>query len=151
TGASLRAAAEMLDNGANIDQARINLFETKSRAEILLLGRALNSMCFSDDGRAAWMTLTYDELKQIEALDINPEGIINYARSVEGVEIALLFREVEPNMIKIGFRSKPGIDVAELARRFGGGGHKQAAGARQKGNLSEVMSLVLEAAKDVMA
>lgn len=54
-------------------------------------------------------------------------------------------------MIKIGFRSKPGIDVAELARRFGGGGHKQAAGARQKGNLSEVMSLVLEAAKDVMA
>ncbi len=151
TGDSLRAAASLLEHGADIDQARINLFESKSRAEILLLGRALNSMSFNENGQIAWMTLTYEELKNIGALDINPEGIINYARSVEGVKIALLFREVEPHTVKIGFRSKPGIDVAALARHFGGGGHKQAAGARQKGSLVEVTRLVLEAAKDVMA
>jgi len=151
TPTTMRVAAELIDLGADIDQARVNLFESKSHLEVLLLGQALKHIEFSEDGRIAWMSLPYDEVKSINALDFHPEGIINYTRMIAGVEVGLLFREIEPGVVKIGFRSKGQTNVAAIAQVFNGGGHRQAAGARQEGSLEEVRKRVISMVKDVIA
>lgn len=148
---TMRIAARLLELGADVDQARVNLFESKSPLEILLLSQALKHIKFSEDGRIAWMSLPYEEVKAVNALDFHPEGIINYTRMIAGVEVGLLFREIEPGVIKIGFRSKGEIDVAAIASCFNGGGHRQAAGARQEGSLVEVIENVTGKVKDVIS
>lgn len=150
TSRTLRTAAGLLDQGVDKKAIRVNLFESKPRSEILLLRLALKNLDFSDDGKIAWMTLPYQEMADLGLLETYPEEIINYARMIQGVEVGLLFRELKPGMVKIGFRSKSYIDVAELAAGFGGGGHKQAAGARLEGSLTEVKKRIIDKVRDVI-
>jgi phosphoesterase RecJ-like protein len=150
TSNTFKIAGELLDNGVNQSSARINLFESKSRQEILLLRLALQSIDFSDDGKIAWMTLPFQETYDLKALDLHPEGIINYTRMIEGVEVGLLFRETSPGTVKIGFRSKNDVDVAALATEFDGGGHKQAAGARMEGTIEQVKNTIIARIRDVL-
>lgn len=150
TSKSLRIAADLVDAGVNIDHSRISLFESKSRFEVVLLAKALDNLEISQDGTLAWISLPYDEVAEIGALDLFPETLINYTRMIDGVEVGMLFREIKPGTVKVGFRSKGKVDVASLAMHFGGGGHLQAAGARQSGSLPEVIERVLEVVKDVM-
>jgi phosphoesterase RecJ-like protein len=150
TGQTLRTAAALLETGLDKDAVRINLFESRPRAEIQLLSAALQSLAFSDDGRIAWMTLSYPQMCELDALEVYPEDIINYTRMIQGVEVGLLFREISPGVIKIGFRSKHKVDVAAIAAKWGGGGHKQAAGARTSGTLEDVQRLVISSVRDVL-
>lgn len=135
--------ATLLEKGVELEKARINLFESKPIEEVLLLGKALKNFNISANGKIAWMLLSYAEIEAIGAHGLHPEGIINYTRMIKGVEIGLLFREIEPNLIKIGFRSKHDIDVSKIAGEFGGGGHKQAAGATQEGDINTVCDKVI--------
>lgn len=137
-------AADLLTKGVDLESARINLFESKPLEEVLLLGKALNNFHISRDGKIAWMLLPYEDIDEIGAHGLHPEGIINYTRMIKGVQVGILFREIEPGLIKIGFRSKQDIDVSLIAKEFGGGGHKQAAGASQEGNIHEVADRVLK-------
>ncbi|NLB88540.1 MAG: bifunctional oligoribonuclease/PAP phosphatase NrnA [Syntrophomonadaceae bacterium] len=139
-----RIAADLLDKGVDLEKTRINLFESKPLEEVLLLGKALKNFNISPNGKIAWMLLPYEDIDEIGAHGLHPEGIINYTRMIKGVQIGIVFREVEPGLIKIGFRSKQDIDVALIAKEFGGGGHKQAAGAKQEGNINEVADRVLK-------
>lgn len=150
TSQTMRIAAMLLEHGVDVNSARINLFESKSREEMYLLRLALQHLNFNRDGRIACMLLPHKELMNIGALDLNPEGLINYTRMIEGVEVGVLLREISPGTIKIGLRSKGGIDVAALAKKFGGGGHRQAAGGRMPGTLQEVQKRVFEAIEEVM-
>lgn len=150
TSHSMKVAAALLGKGADIDMARINLFEAKSLKEIFLIRQALQSINISEDGKIAWMALAYDDVKAIGAVDLHPEGIINYARMINGVEVAVLFRETRPGTIKIGFRSKSQVDVSLLAEKIGGGGHKAAAGASLEGRLDEIKDIVINMVRDVM-
>ncbi|MGI5920619.1 MAG: DHH family phosphoesterase [Syntrophomonadaceae bacterium] len=150
TSHTFKVAAGLLNWGVDQSAARINLFESKSRKEVLLLSLALQTLGFDPDGKIAWMTLPYRETAALGALDLHPEGIINFTRMIKGVEVGLLFREVEPDVIKVGLRSKSHINVAELAGKFGGGGHQQAAGARIEGNLEEVKNIVINTVRDVI-
>lgn len=148
---TMRAAAQLIELGADVDEARIKLLESKPLQEVLLMRQALQHLELSQDGRIAWMVLPLEEVDRLEAGQVHPEGIINIARSIKGVEISLLFREVSPGIVKVGFRSRGAVDVARLAASFDGGGHKQAAGAQLQGSLEQVIARVLDAVKDVMA
>ncbi|MCX5780783.1 MAG: DHH family phosphoesterase [Firmicutes bacterium] len=150
TGDTLRTAAELLDKGVDLDQVKLNLFESKSRAEVMLLSLALKNINFSSSGRIAWMILNHDDVAAVGALDICPEGIINYALTIKGVEVGLMFREISPGLIKVGFRSKGTVDVAALAAEFGGGGHHRAAGAKHDGNMEEAEREVILAVESVV-
>lgn len=150
TAATFRTAADLLDCGVQLEKTRIELFESKSRVEICLLGRALNSIQFTPDGKVAWMTITYQDVEDLGARNIHPEGIINHTLMVKGVEVGLLFREIRPGQIKIGFRSKGAVDVSELAVLFGGGGHRQAAGAQSEGSMEACQHKVIQAVRDVI-
>lgn len=150
TGSTFRVAAELMDKGVNLDQIKLNLFESKSKAEIRLLCLALQSINFSSNGKIAWMILNYADVKAIGALDICPEGIINYALTIKGVEVGLLFREITPGLIKVGFRSKGGVDVSAIAAEFGGGGHRRAAGAKHEGTMEDAERQVILAVESVV-
>ncbi|MEA1960016.1 MAG: bifunctional oligoribonuclease/PAP phosphatase NrnA [Bacillota bacterium] len=150
TSKSFQIAAQLLDRGADISLTKQHLFESKDKKEILFLARALSSLRFSDDVRIAWMTLTQNDLKELDAEDFQPEGIINYTLMTKEVEVGLFFREIGDQTVKVGFRSKGEVNVAELAERFGGGGHRQASGARIEEPLKKVEKLVLAVVKDVM-
>ncbi|HZK42784.1 MAG TPA: bifunctional oligoribonuclease/PAP phosphatase NrnA [Syntrophomonadaceae bacterium] len=136
--------AALISAGADVAEARINLFESKPLKEVLLLGKALRNFNISENNKVAWMQLYYADIDEIGAHGLHPEGIIDYTRMIDGVEVGLVFREIEPGLIKIGFRSKRDIDVSLIAKEFGGGGHKQAAGASLEGDMQAVVSKVLE-------
>lgn len=150
TSQTLRVSAALLETGLNLDAIRVNLFESRPRKEIQVLGEALQSLAFSEDGRIAWVSLSYDQLAAMNAVNVYPEDIINYTRMIAGVEVGISFREIEPGTVKIGFRSKNKVDVSAIAAQWGGGGHKQAAGARQNGTLEEVKNLVISSVRDVL-
>ncbi|NLB53067.1 MAG: bifunctional oligoribonuclease/PAP phosphatase NrnA [Syntrophomonadaceae bacterium] len=150
TDKTMNVAAGLLKAGVDINQVRINLFESKTSQEILLIRLALNNIIVSDDGRIAWITLPYEEVKSIGALGIHPESIINYTREIKGVQVGILFREISPGIIKVGFRAKGSVDVSRIAGKIGGGGHRQAAGATYEGSLAEAKETVLQLVKDVL-
>lgn len=143
TPATLRTAAWLLESGVDIDQVRINLYESRPRQEVGLLQRALASLQLTADGKIASMLITYHDLVELDALQHHYEGLINHARSIAGVEVGMLFREIEPGVVKIGFRSKQSVDVNQIAARLGGGGHPRAAGAQIEGDIREIHDRVV--------
>jgi phosphoesterase RecJ-like protein len=76
------------------------------------------------------------------------EGYVNYARSIEGVEIGIIFKELKPNEFKLSWRSTETVDVSKLAAYFGGGGHARAAGCNINGQVDDVVKMVLDFVAD---
>jgi len=148
--ATLKIAAELMECGADLRAIRKNLWETKSLLSVRLLGRALNDLSFAASGRIAWLKVSYQLQRELGATDDDIEGLINYPRSIEGVEIGLLFRELKPGVVKVGLRSKTWADVNLLAARFGGGGHPRAAGCVVEGELEKVIAQVVSAAQETL-
>jgi len=79
------------------------------------------------------------------------EGIVDYAKSLKGVEVGILFKEIQPGEIKVSFRSKNYFNVNQLAACFGGGGHERAAGCTIQGNLKRVETRVVQSTADLLA
>jgi len=112
----------------------------------LLLRESLETLDYDAESRIAWITIPEGAM---ERLGVGPEdldGIIEHARSIEGTEVALLFRQTGGST-KISFRSNGATDVNAIARTFGGGGHVKAAGALVGGPMEKNRSRVLEAVK----
>lgn len=111
-----------------------NLYESYAPERMRLLGIVLPSLDISICGRFATMFMTMQDVKTAGALDEHADGFVNYPRAVRGVEVALFFNEVEQGKFKISLRSRGKIDVGNLARQLGGGGHHNAAGAKISGS-----------------
>ena len=109
------------------------------------MGVVLGRMQLTDDKRVA---LTYVERKDYEATGAQPqdtEELVNFPRSIAGVEVGLFFMEQPRGGIKVSLRSRQNVDVARVAEGFGGGGHKQASGAVIDGTMAEAKARVLAA------
>jgi phosphoesterase RecJ-like protein len=106
----------------------------------------LDEMEIDSTGKIAWVTITSAHYAATNTTVEDVEDFINFPRSIKGVETAILFRESKEDLYKISFRSRGTIDVTRLALKFGGGGHKYAAGCTVKGSLNEVKEKVLQAA-----
>ncbi len=98
----------------------------------------------------AWVTVPPDALQRHGATADDLDGIGEYPRSIAGVRLALLFRQIANGRVKVSFRSLGAVDVAELAHRFGGGGHSKAAGASLEGSIAEAQEKVLAAAREYL-
>jgi len=143
--------AELMDRGVKPYDIYTRIYETTSFQDINLLSDALRTLQVTDEGKIAWLWVTKEALKKTKASLEGTEGIINFARSIEGVEIAILFRETgTENRIKVSFRSKANVDVNKLASFFKGGGHKTASGATVFGKMEEVEKSVLKKAKEML-
>ena len=109
-----------------------------SRTQILLLQQALNTLEISDCGRYAAMMVTHEMMEKLGGQEYMLDRFVNFPRSIEGVEVAILMRETGSGDVRISFRSKGRIDVHRIASGFGGGGHHNAAGCSIKGDLQSV-------------
>lgn len=146
-----RRAARLIEAGANVAEVNSCLYEQKPLAGLFLLRRALGNLSFAFDGRVAYLSVTLADLAAVGARDEHTEGLINYARFVRGVEVAVLFRETEPGRFKVGLRSKHRVDVQAVAALFGGGGHTRAAGCVLDGTLVEVKDRLLTVLEQVVS
>lgn len=144
---ALRAAAELVECGAAVEEIATWLYGNRDPREWHLLGEALAGLRVSADGRLAWIEVT--SAAQARAglgLEVT-EDFINYARAVRGVQIAVAFKEVSAAQVKVSFRSRGDLDVARLAEAFGGGGHRNAAGCTLHASLTDARARVLAAAE----
>jgi len=144
-----RIAGRLLACGVRPGHISSLVFDVKPLRAVLVLQQALSSLAFSADGKIAWLTLTEKDLQEAGADNADLEGLINYAKNIEGVEVGLLFRENDDGTIKVGFRSFQ-TDVAGIAALFGGGGHTRAAGCTIRGSLDEAISRVTAAVAEVV-
>lgn len=101
--------------------------------------------------KIATLAVTLEMFKKAEAEKDMADGFVNYARGIEGVQVGILFRESSPNTYKVSMRSKGEVDVAELTKSFGGGGHRNAAGCSIKGSLEEVKATIIKAIRAALA
>lgn len=145
-----RRAAWLIEHGAPAVKVNIQLYDEKPLAQIRILEAVLPTLRLSPCGRVAWMSVTRELLEKAAAKDEDVNGLVNYARSVRGVEVALFFREIAPGKYRISFRSKRSVDVNRLAARFGGGGHVRAAGCVLEGDLGALEERVVAAALEAV-
>ena len=92
---------------------------------------------------SAWVTVPPGAIERLGVSSDDLDGVVEFPRSIEGVRMALLFREVSQGRIKVSLRSVGDVDVAAFAKPFGGGGHTKAAGLALHGSLAEVQATVL--------
>lgn len=124
-----RIAADLIRCGARALKVNHHLFESVSLPRMRLLARVLDLFRLSPKGRVASVVLPLSEMELAEATPEDVDGIVETLRAIEGVEVAILVKEVGREATKVSFRSSGPYDVAGFASRYGGGGHKNAAGA----------------------
>jgi phosphoesterase RecJ-like protein len=145
TETSLRAAADLVEFGAPPAAVSEQVFDNRTFAATRILGAALTSLSRSADGRIVWAHITQADFMAAGATDEDTEGIVNYVRGVRGAYVGILFREMPGNRIRVSIRGRDVINVAEIAKLFGGGGHTMAAGFGLNLPLAEAEQIVLEA------
>jgi phosphoesterase RecJ-like protein len=141
---ALRLAARCLETDFNPAEPMRRIYDLRPFAQVKLMGRAFDSLTLRAGGRAALMCLSAADFAACDALPELTEGIIIYAINIEGVTLACLLTERQ-GQVKCSLRSleAPGsVDVAALARAFGGGGHTRAAGCTLDGGLQEAVERI---------
>ncbi|WP_258839505.1 bifunctional oligoribonuclease/PAP phosphatase NrnA [Mechercharimyces sp. CAU 1602] len=144
----MQIAAKLLAHGAPAHQVAEEVMETVSRSHLHLLQQALSSLSFAHNDQIAWMVLSGEWVHEQKD---EVEGIVNYARNVEGVEVGILFREVKSQVWKVSLRSREHVDVSRVATSFDGGGHARAAGCTVIGSEKEVTMRVVSLVKELLA
>ncbi|HEX3032512.1 MAG TPA: DHH family phosphoesterase [Bacillota bacterium] len=139
-------AAELFQYGIEQETVNRELYEEVPLTSLEVVKVGLENLHISPDGRVAWIILTQETMDRLKAEDEHLEGVVNYAKSVKGVEVGLLFREAGSQLTKVSLRSKSLVNVSQLAAGFGGGGHARAAGCRVKDSLKQAVEKVVKAA-----
>lgn len=125
-----RIAAELISNGVNPQAVYSKIYDQSSIGKLRLLGEALsNIQLFGEKENVAAMTVTTDSLNKNNTNEEDTDGFINHLMSIQSVQVGIKFMQLK-NGFKISFRSKGEVPVNKIAAIFGGGGHKNASGAR---------------------
>lgn len=144
-------AADLIRRGADLATANHQLFESTSLARVRLHSRVLSEVEISEDGRVAWASVSLGRLEEVAAGSEDVEGLVESLRAIEGVDVALLFKELPGEGTKISLRSRGPADVNAFARRFGGGGHRNASGVMIEEPLDHVRDRVVPAALETFS
>jgi len=139
-----KIAAKLLKVGIDIQDISEHLYQSRSLKSVKFLGHVLNNLQTSHDGKVVTISIPRALRVEFEVSEDEVEGVINYARDIKGVEVAILIKELEADKVKLGFRSKKDVDVSKLALEFGGGGHKKASGATLYKSLDEAIIILDE-------
>lgn len=143
-------AAELLRLGVDPEAVYRKLFATVSLRRIRLLQASLEQLESDPELPLSWITVPRAAVEELSATAEDFDGIIEYPRSIEGTEVALLFRETPDGGTKISFRSNGKVDVNRIARSFGGGGHVKAAGALIASPLAAARETVLDVVRKAL-
>lgn len=144
---SLAQSAILLEHGANLNQISEEIFQNKTLTSAQLLGHVLDTMGLAENNRIAWSVLTFDDFQRTGAQDDDTEGFVNEMLFINTVKIAFLLQEPRSGKVRVSFRSRADYDVAKVAREFGGGGHKNAAGCVFELPIPEVVDCLVRRLK----
>jgi phosphoesterase RecJ-like protein len=142
----LQIGYELLKTGISHEEIYRHLFENKPKEYLELYKIAINNIRI--DNHIAWITLTKDVFKKINTSYRYTNGIVNFPFVCKDIKLSILFRE-EENGIYINLRSRGDIDVSKIAREFGGGGLKNAAGIRSNLSLNAIKDKILSKCKNL--
>jgi phosphoesterase RecJ-like protein len=144
---ALRVAAALLEAGVDPESIYEQVYASAPEGRVRLLAEVLETLVVEPAPGMAWVTVPAGALERHGADADDLDGIVEFARSIAGTRLALLFRQLASGRVKVSFRSRSPVDVAALAQRFGGGGHVKAAGASLEGAMGEVQETVLATAR----
>ncbi|MBX6365497.1 MAG: bifunctional oligoribonuclease/PAP phosphatase NrnA [Gemmatimonadetes bacterium] len=144
-------AAELLRRGVDPEEAYRRIYGTVPLRRIRLLRAALERLEVDERLPITWITVPRKLMEECGATGEDLDGLVEHARSIEGTEVALLFRETVEGGTKVSLRSNGRVDVNAIARQFGGGGHVKASGILLGAPLEEATARVLEATRRAVA
>jgi len=134
-------AQELVRCGADPVRIAHNVYFSTQISKMRLLGAALSSL--HREGTLAWMHVDRSAMEHCHASDEDCEGLVNYALAINGIEVALFFRQESDGRFRVSLRSKGLVNVAAVAEGLGGGGHSCASGCGVDGPLSAAVERVL--------
>jgi phosphoesterase RecJ-like protein len=147
-----RIVSELIEYGLAPDEIYKNIYNRKRIGHFRLLSKALERMETDGSGRVAWVLLPLAVYLETKAIEEDNEGILEVIRGLGGIELIILLRQLDENMLKCSLRSVNTIDCSHLARLFDGGGHFKAAGFVTKGDVEkrgkEIVKTILQEAKE---
>lgn len=121
-------ASELLSCGVNLNQATTELYQRQPVYKMKLMAEALNTLEFHYGGKLGIISVTNKAMQKVGANSTDADGLIEIVRDLDGVEVGILLKEINEEEVKIGLRAKYDVDVSEIAKHFGGGGHRKASG-----------------------
>jgi phosphoesterase RecJ-like protein len=145
-----RIAEKLIDAGADPAAIYNALYERDTLGRMKLRGVILARIEAELDGRLAYTYVLNEDFVTTGSLPSDTEDVINSLLAIGGTQVAVIFVEQQTGGFKISFRSRSTVDCSKLAEKWGGGGHKAAAGAFIQGTLAEVRPLVLDAVRAAM-
>ncbi len=147
---TLLIAADLLRQGADLTTVSQNLYMRRSLSKTRLWSQVLPQIQFLSDNRVAYLQVSLAQIEQAEAEGHDTEGLVEFLRDTEGVEVAVLLKERQSG-VKLSLRTKSYADATRIAEPFGGGGHIRAAGATLATSLEEAKDLVLASVEKELA
>jgi phosphoesterase RecJ-like protein len=123
---TLRVAADLLEAGVDPEEIYLEVYARAPEGRPRLFAEALQTLVVEPEYGLAWVTVPPGAIERLKVTSDDLDGVVEFPRSIEGVRLALLFREVSQGRVKVSLRSVGDVDVAEFAKPFGGGGHRKA-------------------------
>jgi phosphoesterase RecJ-like protein len=145
-----RIAAALMEAGASAAAINRKLFEIKTKTRLKLEQYTIKNTEFYLDSRCAFAAVTKTAADEMNVTDDDYDGLASLTTQIEGVEVGILVKEKQTGKFRISIRSSGRINVSDIAEKFGGGGHIQAAGCSIDGRLEEVRMKLLKAVADSM-
>ncbi|MDF1712671.1 MAG: bifunctional oligoribonuclease/PAP phosphatase NrnA [Akkermansiaceae bacterium] len=137
-------AADLVGRGLNVGEINQLIYDNQPYRRVELMRALLNTLDRSDDGFLVWWDLPMATKNELELMDDDSEGLIDFIRSVQGVVVAVFFEDLDGGKVRVSMRSKDArVNASEICGVFGGGGHALAAGIRMPGPLEEAREKVL--------
>jgi phosphoesterase RecJ-like protein len=148
---ALRAAAFLIEHGAKHLEISKHIYNANSFQQIRLQSLALDTLKLHMKKQVATLWLTNKMLEKTNVSALDTHEFADIPISIDNVSVGVLLREMaKHNRVKVSLRSRNGYDVNAVAKRFGGGGHKYAAGCEVNGDIDVVHQLILDVLKDML-
>ena len=137
---TMEIAADLMRKGINGSEIIDKTYFEKTYIQNQILGRALLESMLIMDKQCIVSVIRQKSMKFFQAKPSDLEGIVSQLRQTKGVEVAIFLHEISPQKFKVSLRSKGKVDVSEIAKYFGGGGHVRAAGVTMEGSSHDVIN-----------
>ena len=135
-------AAELADCDVDYNKVSVAFYENVSLERIKLQSMILSDLTIFAGGKGAIGQVTNKMLEASGGSVEDSNGVVASIRGIKGVEVAILIREVTDTLTKVSMRSKTNYDVSKIAAKYGGGGHKKAAGCTILNSITEVVKII---------
>lgn len=147
TASTLAIASRLAEAGANPGAIAEAVFESRPPAHVRLGSAIMGAATFELGGRFAWSSITQAQMRDLGAEGQEPDGFSNELRGIEGVEVGILFSESPEGWLRMGFRGRGQVNLSDLARSLGGGGHRNASGAMMREAFDSAFPRALDACR----